>query len=675
MLNRGRTPNVGLRLPLPIISVTQASKVKSVVTESQTLAAGAAGTTGNFILNYAPVFSAKGDLVASLSDSSINMNAGADLTTEISFQMALNQYLATVGNPGYQDTGSPENPPDLTAALTNGQFYVIYETGRIYYKKASNGGTASITYNIRILEIEATFAGNVSENLAQVGGVTVVTGGLAGSQGVGGLAAAGAAVVGNPVLIGVKDGSGNVKTVTLGQATSANSIPVVLPSDAAANSGSASSGDNTYMSPFDFTVAYASATTLTITPPATFTPSINEYVSVKIQDTSGVSKTYTPDVNAFSLSGATLTVAGATFTATDVFIVTVLGPGKKVIYNSTPPTLTNGQYAPTQSDARGNQLVSLASGANTVLVTTAGADGVSNTQNELETQSRLQGYNGTTWDRVRTGLTAVITTFTGVLANMNYGMYNSTPPSPANGNGVPLQTDARGNLFASLASGANAVAVTTAGADAVSNTQNELEVQSRLQAFNGTTWDRVKSGQTAAQTGATGFQNNLPFLQYNTSAPAPTNGQIVVLQGNSAGALNVDETLAAQGEDNTNGVFAMQVKPLAVNTYSYTTTQNLSFTTLNLKASAGNVYSLSVFNSTASVRYLQLHNTATTPGGGATAFDLFLVPPNGQTIVDAQYFGPGGMAFATGIAYANSTTAGTYTAGSAGDLLLRINSK
>jgi hypothetical protein len=44
-------------------------------------------------------------------------------------------------------------------------------------------------------------------NITQVGGTSVVTGGVNGSLGVGGLAAAGAALSGNPVLIGGSDGT------------------------------------------------------------------------------------------------------------------------------------------------------------------------------------------------------------------------------------------------------------------------------------------------------------------------------------------------------------------------------------------------------------------------------------------------------------------------------------
>jgi hypothetical protein len=117
--------------------------------------------------------------------------------------------------------------------------------------------------------------------------------------------------------------------VTLGQKTSAASIPVVLPSDAAAATGSTSSGDSTYMSPADFTATYASGTTLTLAG-LSFTPTLAQFMSVKRQDTTGLSVTYTPDSKAFSYNSGTgvLTVTGAAFTATDVFVVTVLGHQK-----------------------------------------------------------------------------------------------------------------------------------------------------------------------------------------------------------------------------------------------------------------------------------------------------------------------------------------------------------
>ncbi len=56
--------------------------------------------------------------------------------------------------------------------------------------------------------VQATAANlNATVNLAQVGGTNTVTGGVSGSQGIGGLAASGATVAGNPVLVAGSDGT------------------------------------------------------------------------------------------------------------------------------------------------------------------------------------------------------------------------------------------------------------------------------------------------------------------------------------------------------------------------------------------------------------------------------------------------------------------------------------
>lgn len=78
-----------------------------------------------------------------------------------------------------------------------------------------------------------------------------------------------------------------------------------------------------------------------------------------------------------------------------------------------------------------------------------------------------------------------------------------------------------------IGDGTNQASLSTAGADAGSNTSNRLPVLSWLAGFNGTTWDRLRSGLTAAQSAATGFLNVLGMLQYNTTAPSLTNGQFV----------------------------------------------------------------------------------------------------------------------------------------------------
>lgn len=156
---------------------------------------------------------------------------------------------------------------------------------------------------------------------------------------------------------------------------------------------------------------------------------------------------------------------------------------------------------------------------------------------------------------------------------------------------------------------------------------------------------------------------------YNSSAPTYTSGNSGALQMDVNGNLNVDERYAPQAEDNTNAVIAQAIKPLATSTYSWTKFQNLAAnTTLNVKASAGNVRSLVCMNANAAVRYVQLHNTATTPAGGAAPVFSFIMPAtSGMVVIGADFFGDNGANFATGIAFAVSTTRDTYTAATAAD--------
>jgi hypothetical protein len=183
----------------------------------------------------------------------------------------------------------------VTGGFANGEYCVDYSKGIIYGKKASTTNTlTSTTYKIKQGVVGGSSSVPSSMDLIKVGGTAI----------------------------------------TLGQKTSALSIPVVMPSDAAASTGSASSGDNTYMSPTDFTATYASATTLTLTG-LSFTPVTAQFMSVKVQPASGVSVTYTPDVKVFSYNSTTgvLTVTGATFLNTDTYVVTLVGP-KKAPYDS-----------------------------------------------------------------------------------------------------------------------------------------------------------------------------------------------------------------------------------------------------------------------------------------------------------------------------------------------------
>lgn len=146
LLNRGRTGDVTTRLPLPVSDVTKATVVETVGGQSYPIAAGGASTTGNVVLSPAPIASAVGDIVGRFNDSSLSVVAGA-LTTEVPYGEVLNRYNAAKRSG--ENIAQDEAPYDFTAQLLDGEYYVIYETGRVYYKKASGATTAVFSYLYR----------------------------------------------------------------------------------------------------------------------------------------------------------------------------------------------------------------------------------------------------------------------------------------------------------------------------------------------------------------------------------------------------------------------------------------------------------------------------------------------------------------------------------------------
>lgn len=159
------------------------------------------------------------------------------------------------------------------------------------------------------------------------------------------------------------------------------------------------------------------------------------------------------------------------------------------------------------------------------------------------------------------------------------------------------------------------------------------------------------------------------------------------------GATNLGKAQdAAVGSTDTNiGVMAKRVDTLATITpaagdyalmqvdssgRAYVTesnTQTTLFTnfganaTLNIKASAGTLFGFICNNRNVSERFIQFHNTATTPSGGATPLLTFSVPGNSQIGIGQDIFKKEGVNFSTGIAFGFSTTQSTYTAGTASD--------
>lgn len=103
---------------------------------------------------------------------------------------------------------------------------------------AAGVGTTTYVSSANPLPVTATItpSGTQNVNVTQIGSNAVVTGGVNGSQGVGGLAASGAALAGNPVLIAGSNGT-NATTLSTDSAGHLAVFNAAAPSTITASSG------------------------------------------------------------------------------------------------------------------------------------------------------------------------------------------------------------------------------------------------------------------------------------------------------------------------------------------------------------------------------------------------------------------------------------------------------
>lgn len=159
-------------------------------------------------------------------------------------------------------------------------------------------------------------------------------------------------------------------------------------------------------------------------------------------------------------------------------------------------------------------------------------------------------------------------------------------------------------------------------------------------------------------TGVRGATVQRVTIATDDVVPASQSGTWTVQPGNTA---NTTPWLVTDRPSTTGGLTRFHLVGAA------------STNATNIKASAGQVYSITAFNLNASPRYLKFHNTAGTPTAGTAVTDSFLIPGNtagaGMVInIDK------GIAFSTGIAITTVTEmadSGT-TAIAANEMLINI---
>ena len=157
-----------------------------------------------------------------------------------------------------------------------------------------------------------------------------------------------------------------------------------------------------------------------------------------------------------------------------------------------------------------------------------------------------------------------------------------------------------------------------------------------------------KAEDAVAASGDTGVAI-LSVRRDTAATSAGTDGDYATVNTDSTGHQWVREGFAPDYEDNTNNVAAVMHLPLANSTYAWTRFVDLGANaTANVKASAGNVYSAYIENTNAAKRYLQFHNTATTPAGGAVPLYTFAVAGSGSILIGSDFWGLAGANFSMG---------------------------
>lgn len=155
----------------------------------------------------------------------------------------------------------------------------------------------------------------------------------------------------------------------------------------------------------------------------------------------------------------------------------------------------------------------------------------------------------------------------------------------------------------------------------------------------------------------------LTVTNYLTSSSTNDVGSLPVgAVGDSAtGELGLKVIVIGSGGGAT-GVVVQGNTKNATSTYSPTRDTSLATVTKkNIKASGGNVFSITADNANAATRYLLIHNKATAPAAADVPTFFFRIPASGQIIIGSDFFTNDGANLATGIGWAISTTRDTFT--------------
>lgn len=225
----------------------------------------------------------------------------------------------------------------------------------------------------------------------------------------------------------------------------------------------------------------------------------------------------------------------------------------------------------------------------------------------------------------------------------------NTTASP--GHIVSIANDSRNAYVADmLAATSTTPTITTRGSRYANMPDPDVELYMYLWSYNGTTAPASTTTWTVGFVSVEDTTNNVVYLggvrPQGAAAPLPVafpaaqpvSGTVTANIGTGALAAgtNAIGDVGIQFRANATGAASIHHIVSAATTNA-----------LNIKASAGRVVGWHLTNTTASVQYVKLHNTAGAPTAGSGVVLTIGIPANGVAFMPV---GGGGIGFATGIA-------------------------
>lgn len=238
--------------------------------------------------------------------------------------------------------------------------------------------------------------------------------------------------------------------------------------------------------------------------------------------------------------------------------------------------------------------------------------------------------------------------------------YRLTPPAPADGELVGATCDADGNLNVAVASGALPAAL----GQATMSASLPVAIASDQSAL-------IVKGGAANQAPAVGAP--VPIAGYDSGNSGRTqvpdidsNGAVRLQSGGAAGSAVPTRVTQVGGPDGSGLLRALLMSAAGIAQVSAAKGTSSSSTALEasrvVSASACLVSRVSMLNTNASVRYLQLFNTTSLPANGAVPIDSAHCTTGQRAVI--TYSIPTDRC-STGLTLAFSSTSNTLTVGSA----------